>query len=599
MDKKLKIIFAVLGALILLGGIGAWYAIATINPVQLAGMLSSSVKAATGRDLKISGPITLSVFPSISVTAERVSLSNATWASESDMLKLARLSLDVKILPLISKRIEIGSIKLSGLELYLQANAAGKGNWEMSTPPDASATSAGNSAGASTDGVVISMESLSVQDARIEYREGGDPASSYQVQRMSLEKHGDQSAIQVNMKYRGADLAVSGKTAPLSKVLKDWNVTKLQVPVDLEITLNDKSIQVKGDINKAPNTMLAINLALNSKSFDWPSGVRHASTAKGAASSAPAVPTHSKQSKYLFDDAPLPMDVLPLLTGKVTLDIASLGLPGRKPLQNLKASLLMSGDAYELSQMTFQLGEGQASIHGKLSQFSGASPALLMQGTTKDITLEAVMASLDPSSKVGGGKMKVAFDLRSSGKSLHQLAGNSSGKIQATVDQAKTGSNFLNDSGDFVVTVLDAMNPLRKKSSETVLECVVIYLPISNGQVNIANTIGAQTDRLNVIVAGSMNLKTEAVNLTIDPKERSGLTTGLDLAGLVKIGGTLANPKAAINQAGVVTSAVSIGLGILTGGATILAENAKSIATKSNPCQDAFRPWSEIYPGAQ
>lgn len=86
-------------------------------------------------------------------------------------------------------------------------------------------------------------------------------------------------------------------------------------------------------------------------------------------------------------------------------------------------------------------------------------------------------------------------------------------------------------------------------------------------------------------MAGSINLKNEDVNLTIDPQEKSGLTTGLDLAGLVKVGGTLSNPQAVLNQAGVVSSAVSIGLGILTGGATILAENARSLTSKEAPAR--------------
>jgi hypothetical protein len=161
------------------------------------------------------------------------------------------------------------------------------------------------------------------------------------------------------------------------------------------------------------------------------------------------------------------------------------------------------------------------------------------------------------------------------------------------------GTNFLNDAGDFVVTLLDSMNPMRKKTSQTVLECAVAYLPINNGQINIVNSVGAETDRLNVVLAGSINLKTEGVNLTIDPQEKSGLTTGLDLAGLVKMGGTLTNPKAGINQAGVVNSAVSIGLGFLTGGASILAENARSMSSKGHPCRDALHPWSDIYPGAE
>ena len=194
---------------------------------------------------------------------------------------------------------------------------------------------------------------------------------------------------------------------------------------------------------------------------------------------------------------------------------------------------------------------------------------------------------------------KLAFDIKASGSSLHQMAANSNGKMQLSVNQAHMDTNVLNDAGDFVVTLLDSINPMRKKTRETVLECAVAYLPINNGQINIANTVGVETDRLDVVLAGSINLKTEGVNLTIAPREKSGLTTGLDLAGLVKMGGTLANPKAGINQAGVVNSAVSIGLGFLTGGASILAENARSMTSKSHPCRDALHPWSDIYPGAE
>ena len=245
------------------------------------------------------------------------------------------------------------------------------------------------------------------------------------------------------------------------------------------------------------------------------------------------------------------------------------------------------------------MGKGSADLQIKLSQFNTTSPIVSARGVTKDFTLENLLAILGSNSKVCGGAMKLAFDIKTSGSSLHQMASNSNGKIQLSVAQAQMDTSFLNDAGDFVVTLLDSMNPMRKKTSETLLECAVAYLPINNGQINIANTVGAETDRLDVVLAGSINLKTEAVNLTIDPREKSGLTTGLDLAGLVKMSGTLANPEAGINQAGVVNSAVSIGLGFLTGGASILAENARSMASKSRPCQNALHPWSDIYSGAK
>jgi hypothetical protein len=146
---------------------------------------------------------------------------------------------------------------------------------------------------------------------------------------------------------------------------------------------------------------------------------------------------------------------------------------------------------------------------------------------------------------------------------------------------------------------MDAVNPMRKKSDQTLLECAVVYLPMNQGQVTLDDSIGVVTDRLDIVLSGAVDLKTEALNIKIDPREKSGLTTGVNLAGLVKLQGTLLNPQVGVNKEGVVNSAVSIGLGILTGGATILAENAKSIATKSQPCKAALHSWSDIYPGAQ
>ena len=209
--------------------------------------------------------------------------------------------------------------------------------------------------------------------------------------------------------------------------------------------------------------------------------------------------------------------------------------------------------------------------------------------------MEQIIATTDSSAKVSGGATQLAFNLQSSGVSLHQILSRANGAVQLSVGQGTLDSKFINKGGDFVVTVFDAVNPMYKKSNQTVLECAAAYLPMNNGLVAIKDSVGVVTDRLNIVLSGSINLNTEALDININPSEKSGLTTGVDLGGLVKIEGTLQNPQAGVNKAGVVTSAVSIGLGFLTGGISIAAENAKSLATKSQPCKTALHPWSEIY----
>ena len=604
MSKLVKITISTLGGVIILIVIGVWYAASTVDPVQLTKLLSASVKTATGRDLKIAGPVSLSFFPRISVSAEGLSLSNASWASDSDMLTLKRIDLNIKTLPLLSKRIEIGNVKLAGLELFLQKNGTGKANWDFSA--DASGEMSGTKNNTETSSVgddLISMDSVSITDTQIQYQDPSNAISSYQIQRLSLADSGDKTTVSLNMKLQEQALELSGKTGSFSRLFKQWNVSSTQFPVDLNLTMNGKSMMIQGEVSKNRNSLPAINLTMNSKAFDWPVlGASPKQSSRAFSSNQPAATAHQAQHpqpKYLFSDESIPFDVLSQAKGQIVINIGELGLPKRKPIDNLQASVKLNGHVIDIPNLRFQMDKGSADLQLKLSGLDVANPVLTAKGVTKDFTLENLLARLDPSSKVSGGSMKMAFDVKTSGSSLHQMASNSNGKIQLSINQARMGTNFLNDAGDFVVTLLDSMNPLRKKTSETVLECAVAYLPINNGQVTIAKSVGVETDRLNVALVGSINLKTEAINLTIDPQEKSGLTTGLDLTGMVRMGGTLANPKAGINQAGVVNSAVSIGLGFLTGGASILAENARSMTSKSHPCRDALHPWSDIYPGAE
>ena len=602
MHKNLKLVLLVFLALLVLAMGGTWYAISTINPTQLTQLLSSSVKAATGRDLKIAGPVSLTIFPSIGVKAEDVSLSNASWASGSDMIQLKQIDIGIRLLPLLSKRIEISRINLNGLDAHLQSNAEGQSNWVLAAPLAQGVTANANTdkpesaTPSNGDDSFVSIENVSVTDARISYQDGSRPQNIFEVQRLSLSGGGDKTAIQLDMKHANDSLGVSGKVTSVRKILNSWNASPLKVNIDLDITLNGKSLLVRGDVHKTPQQLVSFDITLKSKSFDLTSLVTGSALAVSDGNIPHTASKPKGKSKYFFNEDHLPFDLLPMANGKVNVDIAQLGLPDQEPIRDLRATLTFSGDRINMQDFSFDLGNGRAQGNVSLDKFQSTAPSLSIDGFAKGFTIEQILA--DAKSKVSGGDTKVAFNLKSSGISMHQLASRANGKIQISVGQAKLSTSFLNKGGDFVITVLDAVNPLRKKSNQTVLECAVAYLPINNGLVSVVDTVGVETDRLDVVLNGSVNLNNEEINLKIFPREKSGLTLGVDLGNLIKLQGTLQNPSSGINQAGVVNSAVTIGLGILTGGATILAENAKSMATKSQPCKTALRPWSDITAGA-
>ncbi|QWE20040.1 AsmA family protein [Polynucleobacter sp. AP-Kolm-20A-A1] len=601
MNKTIKLILAISAVALTLLGVDLWYGSSLVNPAQLTKLLSSSVKDATGRDLKISGPVSLKIFPSIGVTAEQVSLSNASWASDAQMLTLKYIEMNIKLLPLLTGNVEISSMNLKGLDARLQTNKAGVGNWDMTSSASTPDASSGNSATQSTsdDSAFVAIEAVNISDAQISYQEANGSTKIFSLPKFALDKSGSKTSVIVDAQHANYTLGLKGKVSSLRTAIMDWDQSPVKMDIDLVLTLNGKTLDIQGEINKTPKVLPKFDISLNSKSFDLvPLAGSAVIAANGAKVNSVSAPPKARE-KYFFSADMLPFDLIPEATGKIALNIDKLGVPDQAPFTNVKANLLFKGQDLEINDLNFAVGKGEAQAQIKLSQFHGPSPVLVAKGIAKDFSLEQIVVTADPNARVSGGNTELAFNISSRGKSLHQIAASANGTVQVYIGNAVLDSALMNKGGDFVITVLDAVNPMRKKTKKTILECAVAYLPIANGIITAKDSVGAVTDRLDILLAGTVNLNTEAINIKINPNEKSGLTTGLDLGSLVMLQGTLQNPSAGINKEGVVNSAVTIGLGIITGGISIAAENAKSLVTKSYSCKTALRPWSDIYPGSK
>ncbi len=108
--------------------------------------ITSAVKDATGRDLTIKGGLSVSVFPTLSVTAKDVTFSNAAFAGDKPMASLAKLDVHLRLLPLLSRRIEVSSFVLDKPDINLQTDKNGRGNWEFGAAPAAAPAAQGNKA---------------------------------------------------------------------------------------------------------------------------------------------------------------------------------------------------------------------------------------------------------------------------------------------------------------------------------------------------------------------------------------------------------------------------------------------------------------------
>lgn len=102
-----------------------------VSTVSLKGEIEARVERATGRPFRINGPLTLSLFPSLGLTAHDVTLANAPGGRAKEMVHIDTLRLAVKLWPLLHRRIEATQAVLERPQVNLEVDAGGRGNWEL------------------------------------------------------------------------------------------------------------------------------------------------------------------------------------------------------------------------------------------------------------------------------------------------------------------------------------------------------------------------------------------------------------------------------------------------------------------------------------
>jgi AsmA family protein len=602
MSRPLKRVLIGFGALIVALLIGIAYLSTLISPAKLTQMLVLEVREATGRELSIAGPVRLGFFPRIAVSAGQVSFSNAAWAKKPQMASLEKVALEISLLPLLSGRIEVSSIQLAGLTLNLETNAKGDGNWLMrgvASPNGATASSSSDTDTADRNTVLI--ENLNLTNGQIYYQPSGAAVSSYGISRLSLQKSGSDTMISADVKQDTLAIAIKGKMTSIREVLRSIGTAAIDVNFDFEVVLGGKPSQLKGKATLDPSKPSQFDLSFKADELDL-SAIPAFNSPASPATSAPTkpisavssqTPTAARATERFFSDVPLPLNYLPNGNGTLNVDIAQLVLPSKVVLKKVAMLVRLSPQQIDVPKMGFQLGNGQFDGSARIGN-TQTSPNWAFKGQASGFTLEQLLASTDSKGKVSGGDMRAAFNLTSSGMSPHQIASGLNGQSQITIGSARLASSFMNQGGDVVISLFDAINPMRKKSNETTLECAVAYLPVKNGVVTVRDSIGVETDRLNIVLTGSVNLGSEQINLAFYPKEKSGLTAGLDLASLVRLQGSLVKPQVGINKEAAVNQALALGLGFLTGGASIVAQNAEGVMNKPHPCRAAMHSWDRI-----
>jgi hypothetical protein len=146
---------------------------------------------------------------------------------------------------------------------------------------------------------------------------------------------------------------------------------------------------------------------------------------------------------------------------------------------------------------------------------------------------------------------------------------------------------------DFISEVFKTINPFSKNTPYTSLSCVAVTLHADNGVLRTDPSIVIQTDKLNVISRGQLDLNDESLNINFMTQARKGIgiSAGELLNPYIRIAGTMGNPKLVLDKTGTV---VTGGAAVATAGLSTLVKTAWNRVFRSkDPCGKAIEDFDK------
>ncbi len=140
-----------------------------VDPNDYKPQISMLVEEKTGRKLDLAGDLQLTFFPWVGVETGPLELSNADGFGDVPMISADNARIKVKLLPLVKRRVEVGTVVLDTPVVQLLTAADGRTNWDdlMGLVGEYGADSNEREAAALAG---LAVQGVSVTDGRIIWR---------------------------------------------------------------------------------------------------------------------------------------------------------------------------------------------------------------------------------------------------------------------------------------------------------------------------------------------------------------------------------------------------------------------------------------------
>jgi len=167
MLRRFLIILIEMGiAAILLVALCLFWASYYVDTNEFRESFVTAVEQISGRHIILDGELNIALYPNLSLEVLDLSMKDDPQFGQSSIARFNSLRVSVRLMPLLSQRLEIRSIVVEGMEINIVRSSEGRINWQTFLDQQFSLLSAGIS-GEQT--FAVSLDGLEVFNATISY----------------------------------------------------------------------------------------------------------------------------------------------------------------------------------------------------------------------------------------------------------------------------------------------------------------------------------------------------------------------------------------------------------------------------------------------
>lgn len=368
--------------------------------------------------------------------------------------------------------------------------------------------------------------------------------------------------------------------------------------------------QAKGSVAFTPGSPPALTADIEASQLDLadfapPATGKDAQAADKGNDAKAAAPDRGRAGKApagnrVFSDEPLPFDGLKAVNADVRLRADELVLK-RSTVKGVDLKASLKGGRLAVDTLKGDVAGGAVSAQGAVEPAAGG-PAVRARIDAQNVDLGRLLRELDAGEAFTGGPTNVAANLTAKGGSVRALMAGLSGDLTTSVGPGKLNNRQADLSGaDLLGELMRVLNPAAKREDTTEVQCVVARATVKDGMATIDRGLAAETPRTTVAGSGTVNLKSEEIDLAIRPAPRGGvgLSAGT-VANLLRLRGTLGAPRVALDEGETAKTVAKIGAAAATGGlsavlGSLVVDNATADPT---PCATALGKKPATQPAA-